>query len=326
MKRNHRELSRLSIGLPVYNGEKFLEETLANLLSQTFGDFELVISDNASSDRTEEICRDFCHRDPRVKYFRNANNIGAHPNFERAFQLCSAPLFKWAAVDDVCLPNFLETCVKLLDADPSAVMAHSGTTFIDECGEPFPFDKESGQFLDPKTGVGQTPDSADIGTSASAMARFWSVLKKARWATHVFGVIRRESLKKTVLLPNFASSDRVMLAELALLGRFQASPDRLFCKRFHGEVSWALNQKELRAFIGANDEKYSRRLRQLNHFFAAPWDKPISLSSRVICTAMVAVHSIKTSAEATLGKDRRTALQGVKWRAQKQDENGMGCA
>ena len=98
---------RVSIGLPVYNGELFLENALDSILSQTYSDFELIISDNASDDKTEEICRSYAARDKRVRYSRNAHNLGAAPNYNRVYHLARGRYFKWASHDDVLAPEFL---------------------------------------------------------------------------------------------------------------------------------------------------------------------------------------------------------------------------
>ena len=99
---------RLSIGLPVYNGERYLAQVLDDLLAQTFADFEIIVSDNASTDRTPEICASRIKRDPRVRYFKNTRNVGAINNFNRVFHLSKAPLFKWVASDDVHRPTYLQ--------------------------------------------------------------------------------------------------------------------------------------------------------------------------------------------------------------------------
>src|SRR5262245_11232182 len=80
---------RVSIGMPVYNADKFLPEALQSLVNQSFADFEIVISDNASTDRTEEICRSYAQRDQRIRYFRNTTNIGVFRNFNQVFHLSS---------------------------------------------------------------------------------------------------------------------------------------------------------------------------------------------------------------------------------------------
>src|ERR1051326_2036095 len=106
---------RVSIGLPVYNGQQFLEEAINSLLAQTYSDFELIISDNASTDATEQICRAHAAADPRIRYYRNDKNRGPVWNLNRVFELARGELFKWAAHDDVCAPTLVERCVEVLE-------------------------------------------------------------------------------------------------------------------------------------------------------------------------------------------------------------------
>src|SRR5215510_8210447 len=263
-------MPKLSIGIPVFNGQKFLPELLDSLVAQTFRDFEILICDNASSDRTPQICSEYEQRDPRIRYIRNERNLGAIANFNRVFELSTAPLFKWAANDDLYHEAYLGTCVSLLEENPDIVLAHTGSAFIDEKSEPLPFEQETGSFIDPKTGRRYWADVPSIGDTPVAINRFWHVLTRARWGTHMFGVVRREILQQTSLLPNFGGSDRAMLAELALLGRFRCASERLFLKRLHANVSSALDHKDLKGFLSTDGKRYSRRLRQIKAFFGAP--------------------------------------------------------
>src|SRR5262249_55133453 len=148
------------------------------------------------------------------------------------------PLFKWAAHDDLHRETYLESCIRLLDGHPDVVLAHCETAFIDESGEPFRFNHETGSYVDPKTGVDMWTDSAEIGDSSIAVERFWQVLFPCAWGTHMFGVIRRASLEQTRLHRNFIGSDRALLSELTLLGRFRSTPERLFLKRPHMSCSF----------------------------------------------------------------------------------------
>ena len=123
---------RLSIGLPVYNGALLLSEAIESLLTQTFTDFEIVISDNASTDATEEIARRFADQDKRIRYYRNETNIGLAPNFNRVFALANNPAyFKWAAHDDLYKPTFLQRCVEVLDSEPDVVLSYTIVDVID---------------------------------------------------------------------------------------------------------------------------------------------------------------------------------------------------
>ncbi len=125
----------VSIGLPVYNGENFLEDAIRSVLAQTCDDLELVISDNASTDRTAEICADYAASDPRVRYLRNARNLGAVPNFNRVLDQSSGIYFKWMAHDDRILPRYVEETVAALDANPDAVLCNTVVDYIDARGE-----------------------------------------------------------------------------------------------------------------------------------------------------------------------------------------------
>jgi hypothetical protein len=124
----------LSIGLFVYNGERFLEETLDSILSQTFTDFELIISDNASTDRTAEISQAYARADSRISYYRNEKNMGAGWNLRRVYELATGKYFKWAAADDLLEPEFLRRCVEALESDPGCVVAYARTKEIDANG------------------------------------------------------------------------------------------------------------------------------------------------------------------------------------------------
>ena len=306
---------QLSIGLPVYNGEKFLASVFDCFAAQTFRDYELIVCDNASTDRTSEICEQYAEKDQRIRAYRNERNLGAIGNYNRVYALSSAtPFFKWAASDDLCEPTYLETCIRTLDENPDVVLAHTGTVFIDSSGSEFPLDRQSGHYLDPITGVRRAPDSTKIGDSGRAVRRFWQVLSDAQWGTHMFGVIRRPALAETGLLRNFPSSDRLLLSELALLGRFKASPERLFQKRFHENVSWALTDRDLKQYLATADHSYSRRSRQLKAYFSVAHGKPIGPLSKTACAAMVAAHCIKTVVSTANGKGSAEAAEGKLWR------------
>lgn len=112
----------IAIGLPVYNGAQFIAGAIENLLAQTHRDFELIISDNASTDDTETICRRFL-RDPRVRYYRQEQNQGPFPNFAFVLNMAASPHFMWAAADDRWKPRFIERCLQVLDARPEVGLA-----------------------------------------------------------------------------------------------------------------------------------------------------------------------------------------------------------
>ena len=209
---------RLSIGLPVYNGEKYLGAALHSLLSQDYTDFELIIADNASTDGTEEIARLNALGDPRIRYYRNPANIGAGPNFRLVFDLARGEFFKWAASDDMHYPGFLRRCVEALAAAPPEVVLVTPRAFlIDEEG--FSLMDEAGLPL-PRAGCGPGDTGPErLSTRAKTPhRRLAEVLPALRWSTAQFGLFRRKALALTRKIDSFHASDRVLLAEVAMLG------------------------------------------------------------------------------------------------------------
>lgn len=221
--------TRLSIGLPVYNGERYLPESLDALLGQTYTDFELLISDNASTDRTEDICRDYAARDSRIRYFRQPNNIGACPNHNFLVRQASGELFKWASYDDLYARDLVLRCVEALDDRPDVVLAHSWQGMIDGTGA-----------------VTQLVDYRLDTDFPRAPERFRSLLY-ATAGDDFYGVIRTEVLRRTPLNGSYHHSDRTIVAELALHGPFHQVRERLFFRRDHpGRAERAYPSKRAR--------------------------------------------------------------------------------
>lgn len=243
---------RVSIGLPVYNGENYLAETLDCFLNQTYGDFELVIVDNASTDTTPEICQSYADRDGRIRYHRNESNIGAVRNYNKAFELSKAPYFKWAAHDDVYEPTYLEKCVAVLDQSPDVVLVHCAARMIGPAGELITFDRENDVFVDRELEITKKAEAKDLAEVTRPEDRFRDILMRAHWCTSIFGVIRREDLSRTSLHEPYYGSDKVLLSELALMGRFYHVREELFSKRCHREMSHFKGTKEKAAWINPN--------------------------------------------------------------------------
>ncbi|MEO1543162.1 MAG: glycosyltransferase family 2 protein, partial [Pseudomonadota bacterium] len=141
---------KVTIGVPVYNGEAYLAEALDSILGQTFGDFEVIISDNASCDRTEDICRDYASRDPRITYIRQEKNAGAAPNFNLLVSLAKGKYFKWAASDDLIAPEFLASCLEALESNSNASIAMTQTRIVDEAGRELDCQSVSSAFTSPE--------------------------------------------------------------------------------------------------------------------------------------------------------------------------------
>jgi len=211
------EVPLVSVGLPVFNGEAFLEDAIRSVLAQTLGDLELILCDNASSDRTAEICRDYAAREPRVRYFRNPRNLGAAANYNLAFSHARGRYFKWLAHDDRMLPSFLAKTYRVLEERRDAVLCNTVISYIDSGGA------QLGLY-----------DSKLLGAdSLSPSARFaWMVLR-SHTCVDFFGLIRRESLRHSLLHGSFHGADRALLAQLALRGRMIQLPAPLLAVREH---------------------------------------------------------------------------------------------
>ena len=123
---------KVTIGMPVYNGEKFLYNSLKSLISQSFSNFELLISDNASTDRTSQICEEFARKDQRIKYFRQTENIGPWRNFKFLLDKAHTEYFMWSAADDVRSDNFIELNYDFLNVNADYVASTCSNKFQDQ--------------------------------------------------------------------------------------------------------------------------------------------------------------------------------------------------
>jgi glycosyltransferase involved in cell wall biosynthesis len=220
-----RTAPRLSIGLPVYNGEKYLAESLDALLGQSYEDFELIISDNASTDGTAEICRPYLKQDPRIRYIRQPHNIGAAPNHNFVVGKARGELFKWTSADDLYGRDLLKCCVDALDEYPRVVLAHTWTALIDSSGL-----------------VTEAIEYPLATASSRAPDRFRSMLY-GKAGDDSYGVIRAEVLRRTSLHDSYHHADRTITAEFALHGPFYQVPDWLFFRRDNPEQLFTIRER-----------------------------------------------------------------------------------
>jgi len=268
---------RVSIGLPVFNGEGYLAEALDSILAQTYSDFELIISDNASTDRTPEICRAYAARDPRIRYYRNAKNLGASPNFNRVLELSSGEYFKWAAYDDVLGPEFLSRCITVLDQDPSIVLCHAKTGRIDEHSA--------------LVGVYEEYQYLRLG-SRKPHERFFDLIRLDHSCNIVFGVMRASALRMTSLIGPYPASDRPLLAQLGLIGRLYEIPEILFYRRDHPQTTWRVWGEKPEVAAWYDSTKAGRIIfpywRLCFEYFMSISRVPLSWSDRLLCYVQMA--------------------------------------
>jgi glycosyltransferase involved in cell wall biosynthesis len=256
---------RLSIGLAVYNGERYLAEALTALLSQTYADFELIIADNASTDKTESIARFFASKDQRVRYVRHPRNIGVSRNYQSVLDLARGELFRWAAADDLCAPTALERCVRMLDANPSCVLAYTKTRLIDEHG----------------AAVQDYDDGLHLQDELPSQ-RFSECSSRLRLCNAQYGVMRISALRAAGGIGAFVAADIVLLLGLTLYGTFCEVPERLFYRRFHPEASSSKRGFELQQYHhpDANRSPLARESRHLWELWRATLHAPIRASEK----------------------------------------------
>lgn len=211
----------ISIGLPVWNGANFLDQAIQSVLAQTEPDLELIISDNASTDVTEEICRGWLGRDDRVRYFRFSENQGASANHSKVVELARGTYFRWQAHDDLCHPDLVRRCIAEHRSSPHPLaLVHPTAELIDDAGRVLG--------LDPTR----------LCTAAARPARrVWDCLMQVRYGTPMYGVAELNTLRRTRLFDRFVSSDYVLFLEFALLGEIRQLPDVLCQRRFHASRS-----------------------------------------------------------------------------------------
>jgi glycosyltransferase involved in cell wall biosynthesis len=204
----------VTIGVPVYNGAAFLTQTLESLLAPKLADFELLIADNASTDATPQICAAFAARDPRVRVIRHPVNIGAPRNWNCLVHEARGTYFKWASSSDRCAPGLLESCVKVLEADPGVVLCYGRTQLTDGDGRP--------------TEVYAGDQDIQLPRPSE---RFEKVCRELRLNNPMCGVIRTAALRRTGLDRLYPGGDMVLTAELALYGRICLLPEVTLYRR-----------------------------------------------------------------------------------------------
>jgi hypothetical protein len=201
--------------MPLYNAERYVREALDALLAQDYENFELIISDNASTDTTESICREYAARDGRVRYHRAQSNMGAVWNFRRVFELSRGEYFMWAAFDDLRAPVYLSRCVAALEAHPDAVMCCTGVQVIDEAG------REVAE-ADFPLGIRMSGKRVEKRVRAIARSFYWY---------DFYGLMRRSVLAETRLPQPTWGFDVILMLEMSLRGEVLLVPEKLFCYR-----------------------------------------------------------------------------------------------
>ena len=216
----------VSIGIPVYNGANYMDIALDAIRNQTYRNIEIIISDNASTDNTEEICRTAMAEDDRIRYIRQDVNLGASANHNEVLKHGQGKYFVWAAHDDRHDPRFVETLVEMMESNPHAMAAFSRSASID-----------------PEGNLITEDDLRPDMYSANPVTRFRHILDHKNTCHPFFAVHNREKIMDTRLFLNFTGADRIMLTEILLRGPILEHPETLFFLRHHDDRSTALPGK-----------------------------------------------------------------------------------
>ena len=262
----------VSIGMPVYNGEQWLHTAIKSILQQSYSDFELIISDNASTDKTQEICEQYARQDERVRYIRNEKNLGANPNFNKVFFESRGRYFKWASCNDLLHVDMLQRCVGELDKNGDAVLCFPNTKlFMD-------IDGEYQEYEDP----------ASI-TSEKAHQRFRDLIEQLGLNNMLNGLFRSDALAKTKLIKTYFSSDNVLMAELTLHGKMINVPEFLFYRRMEPQSATALKDYDELVKHYRPDSSMKMIFQEWIiqfHYMKAAFGAPI-LKSKIKCVTFV---------------------------------------
>ena len=258
----------ITIGLPVYNSQRYLKQSLDSLLAQTYSNFVLVISDNASTDATGKICQDYAAADSRIKYSRNDTNIGNPRYFNRVAKLTTTPYLKWSTADDFWGSTFLERALEVMERDPTLALCYPQATLVDADGQnPRNYDDVLHLVQD---------DPVD---------RLLFLISRIKLAHQHLGLVRMSCLRKTHLLGTHVGSDINLLAELSLYGKFFELPHRLFFRRFHEDSgSWKRGDPDHQAkrYLPANSRRASFQTWRTDlSYFAAVRSSPLPIASKV---------------------------------------------
>jgi hypothetical protein len=283
---------KVTIGLMVYNGENYLAEAIESILAQSYSDFEVVISDNGSTDRTADICRHYARLDRRIRFYRHEQNRGAAWNCNRVFELARGEYFKWMAHDDRIEPEYLARCVALLDTQPEVAWCQTRVLLID--GE--------GQRLSGNINAWNDPTAAatavhsvlafDPGgkrgdrTSPRPSERFAAVLLGVAWCLDCFGLIRSDALRQTRGCLATYGAEKTLVGELSLVGRYAEIAEPLQHIRIHTSGSGQhTTVAEQQAFMGRRRTSgwLNPRLQLLIDQFTTALRMPLSPAERLRC-------------------------------------------
>lgn len=270
---------RVTVGVPAYNAQRYLSLALDSLIAQTYENIEILVVDNASTDSTPDIVQRYAERDPRIRYVRNPENIGAGRNFKRCLELARTEYFRWQSADDLSAPTFVERCVAVLDSEPDVIQAYPRTVLIDENGN------ELSKYDDPIETLSDSPRE-----------RYLHVMNNLGLVNAYYGVMRTELLRKTGVHGAYLGADLIVQAEIALYGKIRAIPEYLYFRRMHAEAHSAMTLGQAHAFY--NPKRPRRReltlWRQLGERLRSIARSPLPILEKVRLSGTILRGAIAT--------------------------------
>lgn len=285
---------RVSIGLPVRNGEKHINRAIDSLLAQDYSDFEVVICDNASDDATPEIVRGYAARDPRIKLHENGRNVGQIANMNRVFELASGEYFRWTGDDDWFEPTYVSKCVEYLDQHPDFIAVSTYIKYFDDHGNESYYEY-----------TGERLESPNAHRRLARM--LWLTRADYRYSDLHYSMYRRSVLQRTHLCQVVFATDRVLSAELSLLGPFGHIPECLSYRRRVPEVYAEL--EALHTVYDPNRPDALRKswLRLSSNFHALVRAAPLTGFQRAACRVAIARFLMNRELASLKGTARRAA-------------------
>lgn len=257
----------VTVGIPAFNSDETVGQSIDSVLTQSFRNLRLLISDNASEDNTQEECLKRVRRDSRVHYYRQTSNIGVFQNYNELFLKCKSKYFKWQSSSDWCDKGFIKSCVDALESNQDAVLAYPEVTLVDEAGNLERYTGDFGLYMD---------DPAD---------RFRYFLNNRQLCNVFNGVIRTDALRGTRLNGQFQGSDTPLLAELALKGKFVLIREPMWYRRMTPATMSKLKSAEQREEFFSGSLRYDRHVtwKRMSSLFGSVLRSEIGWPSKMKC-------------------------------------------
>jgi glycosyltransferase involved in cell wall biosynthesis len=201
----------VSIGMPVYNEESYIEQAIISILNQDYNNFELIISDNASTDQTKEICLNYSKKDSRIRYYSQNITTDAATNFNYVASIAKGNFFMWASGHDTRDSTLISRCIAQFEKSSSIILCYSDANWIDAKGN--------------NIGIEQS----DIDTiGMDRIKRLKKVFWNLGYAYPIYGLFRKDILDTVLPTQRVLGSDIILLNELSAIGEFARIPEPLF--------------------------------------------------------------------------------------------------